>query len=220
MNGAKPGEEDEPRGILMFELLTTNLTIGGARFLTGIEARWVGCCPDDVQRIYFANHTSHMDFVLLCSALPARIREKTRPVAASDYWNRGIVRQYIIHRAFRAVVIDRKCSERVANPIEPMIEALDRGESLVLFTEGTRGTGEHVQPFKCGIFHLASARPHIELIPVWIDNSYRVMPKGTAVPIPLLCSAAFGQPMRIGPDEPKEIFLARSRQALLDLSNQ
>jgi 1-acyl-sn-glycerol-3-phosphate acyltransferase len=161
-----------------------------------------------------------MDFVLLCSVLPAHIRKKTRPVAASDYWNRGGLRQYIIHRAFRAVVIDRRCSEKAANPLGPMIEALDRGESLVLFPEGTRGTGEEVQPFKCGIFHLARARPHIELIPVWIDNSFRVMPKGTAVPIPLLCSAAFGAPIRIGPDEPKEIFLARLRQALLNLSSQ
>jgi 1-acyl-sn-glycerol-3-phosphate acyltransferase len=204
----------------MFEPVISNLTIVGARFLTGMQARWVGCNPDDVQRIYFANHTSHMDFVLLCSALPARIRAKTRPVAARDYWDRGVVRQYIIHRAFRAVVIDRRCAERVANPIEPMIEALDRGESLVLFPEGTRGTGEGVQPFKCGIFHLARARPQIELVPVWIDNSCRVMPKGTAVPIPLLCSAAFGEPIRMAPGEPKEIFLTRLRHALLELSSQ
>jgi 1-acyl-sn-glycerol-3-phosphate acyltransferase len=204
----------------MFEPVLTNLIIGGARFLTGIEGRWVGYRSDGGQRIYFANHTSHMDFVLLWSALPARLREKTRPVAASDYWNRGVVRQYFIHRAFRGVFIDRRRSENAANPIEPMIEALDRGESLVLFPEGTRGSGEELQPFKCGIFHLAKARPHVELIPVWMDNSYRVMPKGTAVPLPLLCSAAFGKPIRMAPGEPKEIFIARLRQALLDLSNQ
>ena len=204
----------------MFTPVVTNLTIAGARFLTGMEAHWVGCAPDDRQRIYFANHTSHMDFVLLWSALPARLREKTRPVAASDYWDRGVLRPYFIHRAFRAVVIHRRCSEKVANPIEPMIEALDREESLVLFPEGTRGSGEELQPFKCGIFHLAKARPHVELIPVWMDNSYRVMPKGAALPLPLLCSAAFGKPLRLGPGELKETFLARLRQALLDLSNQ
>jgi 1-acyl-sn-glycerol-3-phosphate acyltransferase len=204
----------------MFEPVVTSLTIGGARFLTGMHARWVGCMHDNVQRVYFANHTSHMDFVLVWSALPARLREKTRPVAASDYWNRGIVRRYFIHRAFRAVVIDRKYSEKFVNPIEPMLEALDSGESLILFPEGTRGAGEELQPFKCGIFHLAKARPQVDLVPVWIDNSYRVMPKGTPVPIPLLCSATFGEPLRMATDEPKEIFLARLRQALLDLSNQ
>jgi 1-acyl-sn-glycerol-3-phosphate acyltransferase len=204
----------------MFEPLVNNLTTGGARLLTGLRSRWVGSCPDDVQRIYFANHTSHMDFVLLCAALPCRIREKTRPVAASDYWNNGMIRRYIVHRVFRAVVIDRRCSEKAMNPIELMIEALDRGESLILFPEGTRGTGEGVQPFKCGVFHLARSRPQVELIPVWIDNSYRVMPKGTAVPIPLLCSVAFGEPIRMARDEPKEIFLARLQRVLLDLSNR
>lgn len=204
----------------MFEPLIANMAIGGARLLTGMEARWLGCRPDDVPRIYVANHTSHMDFVLLSSALPTPIRAKTRPVAASDYWNRGNMRQYFVHRAFRAVVIDRRCSEKIANPLEPMLEALDRGESLVLFPEGTRGTGGEIQPFKCGIFHLARARPQIELIPVWIGNSYRVLPKGTFVPIPLLCSTAFGKPIHIGTDEPKDAFLMRLRQAVLDLSSQ
>ncbi len=37
------------------------------------------------------------------------------------------MRQYFIHRAFRAVVIDRKYSEKFVNPIEPMLEALDSG---------------------------------------------------------------------------------------------
>jgi 1-acyl-sn-glycerol-3-phosphate acyltransferase len=204
----------------MFESIVSNLTLAGARLLTGMQARWLGCKPDDVQRIYFANHTSHMDFALLFAALPARIREKTRPVAASDYWDRSIARQYIIHRVFRGVVIDRRCSEKAANPIEPMIAALDQGDSLVLFPEGTRGMGDEVQPFKCGIFHLAKARPQVELIPVWMDNSYRVMPKGAPVPLPLLCSAAFGQPIQLLPDERKEIFLVRLRQALIDLSSQ
>jgi 1-acyl-sn-glycerol-3-phosphate acyltransferase len=204
----------------MFEPAVANLTIGGARLLTDVQARWVGCRPADVQRIYFANHTSHMDFVLLCSALPSRIREKTRPVAASDYWNRGAIRQYVIHRVFHGVLVDRGHSAKSVNPIEPMIEALDRGQSLILFPEGTRGTGEGLQPFKCGIFHLAKARPDVELVPVWMDNAYRVMPKGVALPIPLLWSVAFGQPTWLRLDEPKESFLARLREAMLDLSHQ
>ena len=204
----------------MFEPVVATLTIGGARLLTGVQARWVGCRPDDVQRVYFANHTSHMDFVLLCSALPSRIREKTRPVAASDYWNRGAVRQYVIHRVFQGVLVERGHSRTAVNPIGPMIKALDRGESLILFPEGTRGTGEDLQPFKCGIFHLAKARPHVQLVPVWMENACRVMPKGAPLPIPLLCSVAFGEPTRLRPDEPKESFLARLRDAVLDLSNQ
>ena len=203
-----------------FDPLVSTVTVAGARLLTGLQARWVGCEAADVQRIYFANHTSHMDFVLLWSVLPDFLREKTRPVAAADYWDRDLVRSYVIHRVFRAVVIDRKCSGQTANPIAPLIEALDCRESLILFPEGTRGNGEALQPFKCGVFHLAKARPQVELVPVWIDNAYRVMPKGTAVPIPLLCSVTFGQPMSLGADEPKDIFLARLRSSLLELSKQ
>ena len=204
----------------VFDPLVSKVAVAGARLLTDLEARWVGCKPVDVQRVYFANHTSHMDFVLLWSALPAFLREKTRPVAAADYWDRGLVRPYIIHRVFRAVVIDRNCSGQTANPIETLIEALDHRESLILFPEGTRGSGQGPLPFKCGIFHLAKARPRVELVPVWIDNAYRAMPKGTAVPIPLLCSVTFGWPIHLNADEPKGVFLSRLRTTLLELSKQ
>ena len=201
-------------------VLCAHLAVAGTRFLTGLQAQWVGCEPQDVQRIYFANHTSHMDFVLLWSVLPAFLREKTRPVAAADYWNRGTVRPYLIHQVFRGVVIDRNCSDKTANPLADLIEALDHGESLILFPEGTRGNGATVQPFKCGVFHLAKARPHVELVPVWIDNAYRVMPKGTPVPIPLLCSVSFGQPTHLAPDETKEDFLRRLRSNMQGVSKQ
>ena len=219
MHGFRVPHELASQG-LAFDPLVTKAAVAGARLLTGLQAHWVGCEPVDVQRIYFANHTSHMDFVLLWSALPAMLREKTRPVAAADYWNRGLVRQYIIHRVFRGVVIDRSCSSKVANPISALIDALDHGESLILFPEGTRGNGEALQPFKCGIFHLANARPQVELVPIWIDNTYRVMPKGTPVPIPLLCSVSFGTAMHLATDEAKEVFLSRLRSAMLEISKQ
>jgi 1-acyl-sn-glycerol-3-phosphate acyltransferase len=203
----------------MFESMVAKLVTGGTRLLTGAQARWVGCGPADVQRIYFANHTSHADFILLWSVLPGRLRQKTRPVAAGDYWCRGVVRQYMIRRVFCGVLVDRGRIDRSANPIAPMIGALDRGESLILFPEGTRGSGDGVQPFKSGVFHLARARPGVELVPVWMDNSYRVMPKGTLFPIPLLCSVAFGPPMRLVEDEPKAAFLDRLRQSLINLGS-
>jgi len=203
----------------MLESIVAKLVTGGTRLLTGAQARWVGCGPADVQRIYFANHTSHADFILLWAALPAGLRQKTRPVAAGDYWCRGAVRHYMIQRVFCGVLVDRGRVDRSANPIAPMIEALDCGQSLILFPEGTRGSGEGVQPFKSGVFHLAQARPDVELTPVWIHNSYRVMPKGTFFPIPLLCSVVFGRPTRLAADEPKPEFLARLRQSLIDLES-
>src|SRR6266545_5515666 len=162
-------------GNVMLEQVVAVLLTGGVRVLTGVQARWLGCGPSDTQRIYFANHASHMDFVLIWSVLPRDLRRRTRPVAALDYWRRGAVRSYLIDRVFKGVLVDRRQVERDQNPIEVMGSALDEGGSLILFPEGTRGPGKEVQPFKSGIFRLAQAYPAVELVPVWIDNAYRLM---------------------------------------------
>jgi 1-acyl-sn-glycerol-3-phosphate acyltransferase len=161
-----------------------------------------------------------MDFVLLSSALPERLRKNTRPVAAGDYWNQNAIRRYFIQRIFHGVLVERGHFVRGRDPLEPLIGALDSGESLILFPEGTRGTGDGLQPFKCGLFHLAQARPDVELVPVWLKNVSRVMPKGAPLPVPLLCSVTFGAPATLEPNEPKEVFLARLRTKLLELSTR
>jgi 1-acyl-sn-glycerol-3-phosphate acyltransferase len=203
----------------MLDQLVGSLITGATRLLTGAQARWLGCGPADIQRVYFGNHTSHADFALIWSVLPRPLRRKTRPVAAGDYWNRGALRRYLIHRVFRGVLVSRGHIERDHNPITAMGRALEEGFSLILFPEGTRGTGEQVQPFKAGVFHLAQAYAGVELVPVWIDNSYRVMPKGALLPIPLLCSVAFGKPLRLEAGERKPEFLDRLRQSLVELGD-
>ena len=203
----------------MIDSLVASAIIAGARILTGVQARWVGCGPKDVRRIYFANHTSHLDFILVWSALPKQLRERTRPVAAADYWEKGAMRRYLIHRVFRGILVERGRISRESNPIAPMLEALDRGESLILFPEGTRGSGEELGTFKSGIFHVAQGRRDVELVPVWIQNSYRVMPKGMPLPIPLLCSVAFGKPLSLAADEHKPDFLDRLREAMIELED-
>lgn len=193
------------------------LVTGGTQLLTGVQPRWIGCAPTDAQRIYFANHTSHMDLALIWSVLPSQVRRKTRPIAAAEYWSDGPIRRYLIHHVLNGVLIGRENVSRQHNPLEAMCRAADEGFSLILFPEGTRGADTQVQPFRSGVFHLAQARPNLELVPVWVDNAYRVLPKGVALPIPLLCSVAFGKPTRLRPDEPKTEFLERLRQSLIDL---
>ncbi len=192
----------------------------GAKILTGVQARWIGCAPAATQRIYFANHSSHVDFILLWSSLPAALRRSTRPVAAGDYWNASRLRQYLIHRVFHGVVVERGQIDRASSPIAPIVDALDRGDSLILFPEGTRGQGEQMLPFKSGIYYIAQARPDVELVPVWMDNTCRVMPKGALFPIPLLCSVRFGAPTRLRPDESGPQFLSRLRQGVLELAGK
>lgn len=187
------------------------------RLLTGVQGRWLGCAPRDVQRVYFANHASHLDFVLIWSVLPSHWRRRVRPVAAGDYWSAGPVRRYLIDRVFRGVLIARGKLDRDHNPVTAMEQALAAGDSLILFPEGTRGPGGLVQPFKSGIYQLALSYANLDLVPVWIDNSYRVMPKGAPFPVPLLCSVAFGAPLRLEANESKADFLERLRSALTTL---
>jgi 1-acyl-sn-glycerol-3-phosphate acyltransferase len=201
----------------MLEHRIAALITGGARILTGAQCRWVGCEPSETQRIYFANHSSHLDFVLLWSALPPSLRAHTRPVAAADYWDRGTLRRYLIHRVFKGVLIERSPLSHRTNPIQSLVDALDRGDSLIVFPEGTRGTGDELLEFKSGIHYLAQMRPAVELVPVWLDNNYRVMPKGSFFPVPLLCSVTFGSPTHLGANENKPEFLARLRRLLTEL---
>jgi 1-acyl-sn-glycerol-3-phosphate acyltransferase len=189
-----------------------------ARVLTGVRPQWLGTPPGMRTRIYFANHRSHGDFLLIWASLPTAVRYQTRPVAAADYWLCGRLRQYIAKSAFRAVLIDRSHIGSSANPVQQMSEALTAGDSLILFPEGTRNLGEGVMPFKSGLFHLACKHPEVELVPIWIDNLGRVMPKGAFMPAPLICSLVFGESLHRHTDEPRDEFLARARAALLALA--
>ena len=188
------------------------------RVLVGARAQWIGCKPAPSLRIYYANHTSHMDTLALWCALPNTLRKSTRPVAASDYWNRGGVRGYIATRGFNALFIERDKERREGDPLEPLAQALASGQSLIIFPEGTRRAQALPSPFKSGIFHLATKFPEAELIPVYLDNLYRSMPKGTYLPVPLTCAVRFGAPLARVADEAKEAFLERARRAVVDLA--
>ena len=190
--------------------------LGLIRVLTGAQARWIGCPPKAEQRIYFANHQSHADLVLIWAALPRDLRGLTRPIAARDYWTKTPFRQWITTRVFNAIYVSR---ERSANedPLEPLVEALGKGDSIILFPEGTRGHAEEPQAFKAGLYNLALRFPQVVLVPTWIHNVQRVMPKGEVVPVPVLCSVSFGQPLQLGEGEERRAFLERARGAVIAL---
>ncbi|EJK98492.1 lysophospholipid acyltransferase family protein [Pseudomonas chlororaphis] len=203
----------------MFEPLVATLITSAARTITGARSLWLGCGPQAVQRIYFANHSSHGDFVLLWASLPPALRKVTRPVAGADYWQTRPLRRYIINRVFNGVLIDRERKEPVDNPLQPMLDALANGDSLIIFPEGTRNLEEEgLLPFKSGLYHLAKSYPQAQVIPVWIANLNRVMPKGRFLPLPLLCTTSFGAPLSLEDGESKEHFLERSRAALLAMA--
>lgn len=203
----------------LLEAASASLLAEFARLLTGVRAIWRESPATGRRRIYYANHSSHGDFVLVWASLPAARRRRTRPVAGADYWSAGPVRRFVGCRVFRAVLIERERSARTSDPIGEMVSALDAGDDLILFPEGTRNMGdEPLLPFKSGLYHLARRRPETELVPVWLANLNRVLPKGQVLPVPLLCTATFGPAITLWPDEVKEAFLTRARGALLALA--
>lgn len=187
------------------------------RLLVGAYPQWQGCAPSRTQRIYFANHSSHMDAIVIWSSLPAELRAKTRPVAAKDYWEKGALRRRIAIKELKVVLIDRHHTAH-ANPLDPLIQALHEGSSLIIFPEGTRRPQPLPSPFKSGLWRLMREFPDVELIPVYIENLHRSMPKGTLIPIPTTCSVRFGAPLPHSPDDSKEDFLNRARNAVIQLA--
>jgi 1-acyl-sn-glycerol-3-phosphate acyltransferase len=192
------------------------LLAGASRLISGANVRWVDCQPTSRQRLYFANHTSHLDFVLIWSALPTAARVVTRPVAAREYWERGRMRKYFASRIFNAVLIDRKVSPH-DNPVDRIINAMGDRHSVILFPEGTRGSGAEIDSFKSGLYHICARKTGLELVPVYLENLNRILPKGEFLPVPLLSSVTFGPPMGLQPGESKAAFLERARAAVWNL---
>jgi len=187
-----------------------------AKLLSGSSVRWIDCQPDTCQRVYFANHTSHLDALVLWAALPRYVREVTRPVAAKDYWIRGATRRYLA-KQFNAILIDRKKIKVHQSPIDLMIKEIGEKYSLIVFPEGGRGDKSDVGDFKSGLYYLGKKRPDLELVPVHIDNMNRILPRGEFLPVPLLSCITFGPPIWLEAGELKADFLRRAREAVLRL---
>jgi 1-acyl-sn-glycerol-3-phosphate acyltransferase len=193
--------------------LTAQVLSVAAKLISGATVRWLNCDPENYQRIYFANHTSHLDALVLWASLPRHIRTLTRPVAARDYWEKTRLRRHIASQ-LNVVLIDRKDIKVHKSPVKFMIDAMGDTHSLIVFPEGRRNTGEEMIAFKSGLYHLARKRPDLELVPVYMDNLNRVLPRGEFLPVPLLSCITIGSPIWLEKDEKKMDFLERARASV------
>jgi len=196
---------------------------GLTRLVFGANARWL--CPQHqtVQRVYFANHTSHLDTLLLWSLLPEDSRSCTRPVVAKEYWDNTCFRRLLANYVFNAIMIERPdhaAASRLnlaSQALATILDGMGDSHSIIIFPEGTRGERPEMRTFKSGIYHLARRRPDLEFIPVYLENLNRILPKGELLPLPLLGSVSFGVPLQIDPDESKPAFLQRARKAIEEM---
>ena len=197
----------------------------GVRLICGASVSW-RCDPlGTQQRIYFGNHSSHLDFVMIWASLPPRLRQAARPVAGRDYWARGAVRRYLAGEVFRAVLIDRgragaeRTAASASMAIQQMAREMGDRDSLIVFPEGTRSLDGQVGAFKSGLYHLSRMRPDAELVPVYLENLNRILPKGEALPVPMMSRVTFGPALPVNDQDNKAAFLLKARAALLQLKD-
>jgi 1-acyl-sn-glycerol-3-phosphate acyltransferase len=199
--------------------LTSHAIVLLAKLFSGFTVRWVDCQPDTCQRIYFANHTSHLDAVVLWSALPRELRNVTRPVAAKDYWSSSWFKQHLAH-SFNALLIDRTEIKVHRSPIDIMLQQMGDVYSLIVFPEGGRSSADdEMGTFKSGLYYMSKKRPDLELVPVYIDNVNRILPRGEVLPVPLLSCITIGPPIFLEAGEPKHDFLNRARDSVRRLKD-
>lgn len=193
---------------------------GIIKFISIGNVRWIEFPAETKPRIYFSNHSSHLDAFVLWAALPRQIRTQTRVVAAKEYWEKTGLRRLVSHKIFNPVLVDRNhisCHDIENHPINKIVDVLDKDNSIVIFPEGTRSEKDGIQPFKSGLYHLCKKRPNIELIPVYLENLNRILPKGEVLFVPVIGSVTFGKPVMFDRKESKTEFLERTREAIIEL---
>lgn len=201
----------------MIERAAAATLVGITRLLVGARADWRSEPPAG-QCLYFANHSSHLDTMAIWSALAPARRARTRPVAARDYWDKPGLRSYVAGKVLHAVLIERHREERDGDPLAPVFEALHRGDSLILFPEGTRTAERLPQHFRGGLYRLAETFPDLQLVPAYLDTLHRSMPKGAHIPLPLYCTVRFGDVLPRITGESRDGFLERAREAVVALA--
>jgi 1-acyl-sn-glycerol-3-phosphate acyltransferase len=159
----------------------------------GFEAR--GVMPARGPAIVAANHNSHLDVLALFSLLPPGAVRSARAVAASDYFGSRPLLRWFATRFLRTIFVERGSGRSIDEVLAPVVGALDRGEIVVLFPEGTRGEPERLGPLRRGIARLHELRPEVPIVPVFLRGLGRVLPRGSALFVPFVGGAEIGSPL-------------------------
>jgi 1-acyl-sn-glycerol-3-phosphate acyltransferase len=168
------------------------------------------------QFILIANHNSHMDTMAIMSAIPSRYIHKVHPIAARDFFGGSLFKKILMRYLVNATLIQRDRDDPENDPIDSMDKMLKKSRSLILFPEGSRGVPGVMTKFKKGLGYLIQRNPEIKVIPVYLDNVYKTLPRGKNLILPYNCSIKFGDPIQFKSMEMEDILLS-SEKAMQNL---
>ena len=170
------------------------------------------------QFIIIANHNSHMDTMAIMSAIPSRYIHRVHPIAARDFFGGSLFKKFLMRYLVNATLIKRDRTDPENDPIDSMDKMLKKSRSLILYPEGSRGIPGVMSNFKKGLGYLIQRNPDVDVIPVYLDNVYKTLPKGKKLILPYNCSINFGEPIKFNSYELEDI-LESSEKAINKLVN-
>ncbi len=186
-----------------------------AHFWFGLNLLHKERLPEKGPAIIIANHNSHLDTFLLLTLFKTSLLDRLKPVAAADYFLKGGFSSWVSLRLIGILPVTRERKREESDPLQACYRALERGDILIIFPEGSRGAPEEMSNFKTGIARIARQFPEVPVVPIYLQNAGRALPKGKHIPVPFVFTAIIGEALTYPGDRAEFMDQLRSAMAVL-----
>ena len=177
------------------------------KIIIGLKYKNSNVLKKKKQFILIANHNSHMDTMAIMSSIPTRYIHRVHPIAAADFFGGSHLKEKLMRYMVNATLIPRKRAESIedVDPIQVMSNLIEKGRSIIVYPEGSRGTPGVMTDFKKGIGYLINKNPHVDVIPVYLAGIHKTLPKGKNLILPYNCEIIFGDTIKFDSYEVDDI---------------